>query len=63
MRPSQPPACLMFVSWNFFSSLSGSPLNILTVASFVVASGRPFPTLIILCRKKWSENYLFLPKG
>lgn len=36
----------------FFSSLSGSSLNILTVASFIVASGRPFHTLIILCIKK-----------
>lgn len=63
VRPSHPPACLMFVSWNFFSSLSGSSLNILTVASFIVASGRPFHTLIILCIKKWSEYYLFFLKA
>lgn len=60
MRPSHPPAGLMFVSWKFFSSLSGSSLNILTVASFIVASGRPFHTFIILCIKKLSTFCVFL---
>lgn len=63
VRPSHPPAYSCLYRRIFFSSLSGSSLNILTVASFIVASSRPFHTLIILCIKKWSEYYLFLPKG
>lgn len=62
VRASHLPVSCLYRGF-FFSSLSGSPLNILTVTSFIVASGRPFHTLIILCRKKWSEHYLFLPKG
>jgi len=60
VRPSHPPACLMFISWNFFSSLSVSSLYGLTVASFIVASGRSFRSLIILCTKKLGPICFFL---
>lgn len=55
-----PSTCLSNVCiMEFFSSLSGSSLNILTVACFIVAFGGPFHTLIILCIKKLGTFFFF----
>lgn len=61
MVDPNPSTCLSNVCiMEFFFSFSGSSLNILSVACFIVAFGGQFHTLIILCIKKLGIISFFL---